>query len=82
MKSSSAKEKGARFERYIAKEITAHGLGEAHREVMSGAGFRKGDIASNLSFLIEAKNEKQTNLLPNIDQAKRQADQGNYDRDK
>ncbi len=82
MKTKSAKEKGSRFERFVAKEITREGLGKAGREAMSGAGFRKGDIASNLPFLLECKNEKQTNFLKNIDQSKSQAEIGNFSKDK
>jgi hypothetical protein len=81
MKPESKREKGARFERMVAKEIKAEGLGEAGREGNSGAGFRKGDIASNLPFLLECKNEEQTNFLPNIDQAKSQAEKGNWRKD-
>lgn len=82
MKPQSAKAKGTRFEHFIAKEITEAGLGRAGREANSGAGFRKGDIASNLLFLIEAKNEKQVNILKNIDQAVKQARIGNYSSNK
>lgn len=77
MKPEQRKKKGARFERFIAHEIEASGLGKAGREANSGAGFRKGDIACNLKFLLETKNEKYVNLLPNIDQAKEQAEKGN-----
>ena len=82
MKPEQARKKGQRFERFIAKEITAAGLGKAGREANSGGGHRKGDIACNLPFLLEAKNEKQTNFLPNIDQSVRQAEIGNYDSNK
>jgi len=82
MKPQQYRKKGARFERYIAKEIEAEGLGKAGREAMSGAGFRKGDIASNLPFLIEAKNQKRLNWYESIDQAKKQAQEGNYDSQK
>ena len=77
MKAQSKRKKGARFERIVAKEIEAEGLGKAGREAMSGGGFRKGDIASNLQFLLECKSEKQTNFLKNVDQAKDQAQKGN-----
>ena len=77
MKAVSKRKKGARFERIVAKEIEAEGLGKAGREAMSGGGFRKGDIACNLKFLLECKNEKQTNFLKNVDQAKDQARKGN-----
>lgn len=82
MKTTSARQKGQRFERFVAKEITEMGLGKAGREGNSGAGFRKGDIACNLPFLLEAKNEKQVNILPNINQARSQAEKGNWNRDK
>ena len=58
MLSKSRIEKGKRFEKMIAKDIEAEGLGMARREVGSGSGKKKGDIASNLPFLIEAKNQK------------------------
>ncbi len=82
MNTQSKKEKGKRFERFVAKQIEEAGLGRAGREGNSGAGFRKGDIASNLPFLLEAKNEAQTNFLPNIDQAVRQAETGNFIKEK
>jgi len=82
MKPISAKKKGSRFELFVAKEITAEGLGKAGREANSGAGFRKGDIASNLPFLIEAKNQKTIKIQEWVRQAKSQAKIGNYDPDK
>ena len=82
MKPEQARKKGQRVERFIAKEITAAGLGKAGREANSGGGHRKGDIACNLPFLLEAKNEATTKLLPNIDQAKRQSEVGNFNREK
>ena len=82
MKPSQLRKKGNRFERIVAKEIEAEGLGKARREAMSGGGFRKGDIASSLEFMLECKNEKQTNFLPNVDQAKNQAQIGNKWKDK
>lgn len=74
--------KGKRFENYVAKEIEAEGLGRATREIGSGSGKRKGDIFSNLPFLLEAKNQKRLNWWQSIDQAKKQAEQGNWDRNK
>ena len=82
MRPEQKRKKGQRFERFIAKEITAEGLGKAGREAASGGGFRKGDIASNLPFLLECKNEAKMNPLPNIDQAVRQAEIGNWAREK
>lgn len=82
MNNISTREKGARLERFIANEITASGLGKAKKESNSGAGTRKGDIASNLPFLIEAKNDKQVSILKNIDQTVEQARIGNYSSNK
>lgn len=82
MKPISAKKKGSRFELFVAKEITAEGLGKAGREANSGAGFRKGDIASNLPFLIECKNQRAIHILNWIDQSKRQAEIGNWSPEK
>jgi len=75
-------QKGRRFENYIAKEITLAGLGKATREIGSGSGTRKGDIACNLPFLLEVKNQKTVNFLASLDQSVKQAEQGNFDRDK
>jgi len=82
MKGKSAIEKGKRFEKMLANDITEMGFGLARREIGSGSGNRKGDIACNLPFLIEAKNHKSLAWWKSIDQAKRQAQQGNYDPDK
>lgn len=82
MKPKSIIEKGKRFEKLIAKEIEAEGFGLARREAGSGSGKKKGDIAANLPFLIEAKNWDKYDINRWVDQAKRQAEQGNWDRDK
>ncbi len=82
MQPKSAIKKGKKAEDEVARRIILAGLGRARREIGSGNGKRKSDIDCNLSFLIEVKNEKQTNFLPNIDQAKRQAEQGNFDSNK
>ena len=82
MKPENKRKKGARFERFIAKEIEAEGLGKAGREANSGAGFRKGDIACSLDFLIECKNQKTIKILDWIGQAKKQAEMGNYSSEK
>lgn len=74
-------EKGKRFEKLIAREIEAEGLGLARREAGSGSGKRKGDIAANLPFLIEAKNQPSVKIkaiLNWIDQSKEQARIGNW----
>ena len=82
MKPKTRIEKGKRFEKQIAQAIMDAGFGLARREANSGAGFRKGDIASNLPFLIEAKNQKTIKIQEWIRQAKSQAQIGNYDPDK
>ena len=79
MLSKSAIEKGKRFEKMIARDIEAEGLGMARREVGSGSGNKKGDIASNLPFMIEAKNQKTIKVQEWVRQSKEQARIGNYD---
>jgi len=82
VKPKSRIEKGKRFEKLIAKEIEAEGLGLARREDGSGSGKKKGDIAANLPFLIEAKNQKTIKIQEWIRQAKSQAEMGNWSADK
>lgn len=82
MKPKSAIQKGKVFENWIAGQIEEMGLGMAGRTPGSGSGKRKGDIMANLPFLIEAKNQKTYHLPEWIEQAKKQAEQGNWDRDK
>ena len=79
MKPKTRIEKGKRFEKQIAQAIMDAGFGLARREAGSGSGLRKGDIASNLPFLIEAKNQKTIKIQEWIRQAKSQAQIGNYD---
>lgn len=85
MKPKSTIAKGKRFEKLVAKEIEAEGLGLARREAGSGSGKRKGDIAANLPFLLECKNQPSVKIkaiLNWIDQAKKQADIGNWSPEK
>lgn len=85
MKAQSIIEKGKRFEKMIAREIEAEGLGMARREVGSGSGKKKGDIAANLPFLLECKHQPSVKIqaiLNWIDQAKEQAKKGNWSPDK
>ena len=82
MKPKTRIEKGKRFEKQIAQAIMDAGFGLARREAGSGSGLRKGDIASNLPFLIEAKNQKTIKIQEWVRQAKSQAKIGNYDPDK
>lgn len=60
MKAAGKKQKGARLERFIAKEFRAAGLDKkASRMPLSGAvdGF-KSDVATSLPLSIEAKNQE------------------------
>jgi len=85
MKSQSIIQKGKRFEKLIATEIEAEGLGLARREGGSGSGKKKGDIAANLPFLLECKNQPSVKIqaiLNWIDQSKRQAEIGNWSPEK
>lgn len=83
MKAKSAKAKGCRFESFIAEQIRESGIDpKARRQMMSGAGFDKGDIASSIPFTIEVKNQKVMHLLEWIEQAKSQAQKSNTDSDK
>ena len=77
MKPAQRRKKGQRFERMLAKDIEAEGLGKAGREAMSGGGYRKGDIASSLKYIIEAKNQKVIHFLNWVDQTKEEARVGN-----
>lgn len=84
MKLESAQKKGKKFEKLVAKEVEAEGLGIARREAGSGSGLRKGDIAASLPFLLECKNQNISIkvFLGWIDQAKRQAEIGNWSLEK
>ena len=75
-------QKGKYLEKMVAQAIETAGLGMACREAGSGSGKRKGDIFSSLPFLIEIKNEESPHFLQNIKQARRQAEIGNWNRDK
>ncbi len=77
MKPKSKQEKGKRFEKYICEEIEKYGFGKAIRTPGSGSGKIKGDAFANIDFMIECKNEKQWHW-ENIDQAKKEAERGNY----
>lgn len=75
-------QKGKYLEKLVAQAIEMAGLGMACREVGSGSGKRKGDIFSSLPYLLEVKNEECPHFLQNIKQARRQAEIGNWNRDK
>jgi Holliday junction resolvase len=80
MNPKSAQQKGKRFEDFIANEITQAGFGKARREIGSGSGKYKGDIFSDIDFMIECKNHAKLNWWESIDQAKQQAIAGNFNR--
>jgi len=82
MNPKSAIQKGRRLENFICEEIEKTGLGKATRTPGSGSGLKKSDIFANIPFLIEAKNQKKIKILDWIDQAKKEAEQGNYDLNK
>jgi hypothetical protein len=82
MKINSAREKGKRLEKFVCQQIEEMGLGRSIRTPGSGQGKIKSDIFSNLDFSLECKNESYVNLLPNIDQAKRDCEKGNYFKEK
>lgn len=82
LKEKTVQELGKDFEKYIAGELEAEGLGKASPEVGSGSGKKKGDIAANLPFLLEVKNQKTIKIQEWVRQAKEQARIGNYDQDK
>lgn len=82
MKSKSKLEKGKRAEKEVARRIERAGLGKARREAGSGSGKNKADIACNLPFLIEVKNQKTIKFQEWIKQAKEQARIGNSDPNK
>lgn len=75
MKPTSAIQKGKRFENWVAHQSELIVGGEARREVGSGSGKRKGDIAWPIEFTPECKNETGVPqwLMERIEQAERQA---------
>lgn len=82
MKPKSSIEKGKRLEKFVIEQIKEMGLGTACRTPGSGNGKIKSDIFSSLDFSLECKNEKNTNFLPNVDQAIGDAIKGNFHKDK
>jgi hypothetical protein len=81
MRPKSAQQKGKRLEKYVSQLIEEIGLGSATRTPGSGSGYKKGDVFANIPFILECKNEKQWHW-ENIDQAQREAQEGNYFKDK
>jgi len=81
MQPKSAQQKGKRLEKYVCEAIEEMGLGKAVRTPGSGSGKIKGDAFSAVDFTIECKNQKQFHWQ-DIDQAKKEAREGNYYKDK
>ena len=73
---------GKKFEKWGNEQIEEMGLGKAIRTPGSGSGKVKGDSFNALDFLIEFKSERNPQWKGNIQQAKREAEQGNYNPDK
>ena len=83
MQPKSAIAKGKKLEEFVAEAIQIAGLGKSIRTPGSGSGNRfKGDLFNNLEFMFEIKNEENPHFLQNIKQARRQAEIGNWNRDK
>ena len=81
MEPKSAQQKGKRLENYVCEVIKEMGFGKAVRTPGSGSGKIKGDTFSAIDFTIECKNQKQFHWQ-DIEQAKEEAQQGNYYKDK
>ncbi len=83
MKPKSVQQIGKKFANWCNDQIEEMGLGKAVLTPGSGSGNRyKGDSFNKLDFLLEYKSERRPSWKGNIAQAKRQAEQGNYDSDK
>jgi hypothetical protein len=82
MKAKSAIEKGKRAEKCACERIERAGLGESCRTPGSGSGKKKGDLFNNLPFMFEVKNWDNLHIQEWVRQAKRQAEQGNFDSNK
>jgi len=82
MKSKSIKAIGRNFEDWGNRMIEEVGLGRAIRTPGSGSGKLKGDSFNNIPFLIEFKSQRVPSWKGNIKQAQREAEQGNWDKDK
>lgn len=74
MKGKSAKNKGNRFEYYLRDHFKDHIDIDTRKNLMSGAGYDKGDIRiPSLNIVIEAKNQKTISLIEWWEQSKVQA---------
>ena len=88
IKIQSARAKGKALEDYISQEIRRKGLDRmAMRQIGSGSAIWKGDINTKMKVLgrpavFEAKNQKNIQWWQSIDQAKKQAEMGNFNPDK
>ena len=78
----SAIAKGKRLTNFINQEIENYGFGKAISTPGSGCGKLKGDSWNNLPFLLEFKNSQTIHFLQDVDQAIRQAEIGNWAKEK
>lgn len=79
MKPKSIKAIGRDFENWVNRMYEEYGLGKSIRTPGSGSGKIKGDCFNSSKFMIECKSEMRPGWHGNIKQARRQAEQGNYD---
>lgn len=82
MNVKSQQQIGKNFAKWANQQIEEAGLGLAANTSGSGSGKLKGDSYNNLPFMFEFKSEKRPNWKGNIEQARHQAEIGNFDNDK
>ena len=74
MKARSKKGKGNRFEYYLRDYLKENLDADTRKNLMSGAGYDKGDLRiPSLNIVLEAKNAQTVHLLMDWEQAKEQA---------
>ncbi|MDD5065196.1 MAG: hypothetical protein PHQ35_10630 [Phycisphaerae bacterium] len=82
MRTKTIQDIGKKFAKWCNHQIEEMGLGLASGTPGSGNGKLKGDSYCNLPFLLEFKSERDPHWKGNIEQARREAAQGNWDKDK
>jgi hypothetical protein len=82
MNPRSVQQIGKKFANWCNDQYEQMGLGIAANTPGSGSGKKKGDSYNAGQFLMEFKSERNPSWKGNIAQARRQAQQGNYDHDK
>ncbi|WP_395019781.1 hypothetical protein [Dongia sp.] len=79
MSATRSQQKGKRFEKHLLAILRAEVDANTRFQIGSGNGTEKGDIyIPSHSIYLEAKNEAETRLIPNWEQAKAQALGDNY----